>query len=299
MASVTVRSYAKINLFLGVLGGRPDGYHEIRTVMQTVSLHDRIVLRAAAEGTMLRCDDPDVPSDATNLCARAAEALRNRAARAFLRAGKHGGVHIELSKRIPAGGGLGGGSSNAAATLRGLNFLLGSPLGDDELYAAAAEIGADVPFFLTGGAALATGIGERIEPLPCAAPLWTVLAKPGASMGTAAAYRLLDEVGAGRDGDGKAVARGLAAGDVEQVARGLGNAFWPAVSRALPELAELRHRLLELGAAGACLTGSGSCMFGLFADERQAVRAAREMRSLVPFAEPAVTVAMGHEIVRT
>jgi 4-diphosphocytidyl-2-C-methyl-D-erythritol kinase len=240
----------------------------------------------------VRCDDPDVPSDATNLCARAAEALQKRGAPGF-------GVHIELSKRIPVGGGLGGGSSNAAATLRGLNLLLGSPVGEDELRAAAAEIGADVPFFLAGGAALATGIGERIERLPCAAPLWVVLTKPASSMGTAAAYRLLDEVGPGTDGDEGAVAHGLAAGDLEQVARGLGNAFWPAVSAALPELRGLRDRLLELNAVGACLTGSGSCVFGLFPDESEAIRAAAEMRSLAAFAEPAVSVAVGHEIVRT
>ncbi|MFQ6097452.1 MAG: 4-(cytidine 5'-diphospho)-2-C-methyl-D-erythritol kinase [Armatimonadota bacterium] len=288
MSSVTLRCYAKVNLFLRVGPRRPDGYHEVRTVMQTISLHDRLTLRPRPDGAIILCDDPAVPTDERNLCARAIAAIGARI-------GKPVGVEVRLTKRVPMGAGLGGGSSDAAATLAGLNALLGSPLSRTALREAGAEIGADVPFFLAGGAALATGVGERLTQLPSRATLWLVLAKPQTSMDTAEAYRLVDRVGAGADGDEFAVAHGLETGDVGLIASGLGNGFWPAVSQTVPEVATLRTRLLEAGALGACLTGSGTCVFGLFESADAAERGADVVRSAAPFVASAAGVAVGHE----
>ncbi|MCP9929497.1 4-(cytidine 5'-diphospho)-2-C-methyl-D-erythritol kinase [Cyanobium sp. AMD-g] len=186
MADVTVRAPAKINLHLEVLGLRPDGYHELAMVMQSIDLADTLVLRSSADATIrLRCDNADLPTDGTNLIVKAAERLRSRVGLPEL------GVEITLDKRIPIGAGLAGGSSDGAATLVGLDALWGLGLGTERLHGLAAELGSDMPFCLEGGTQLCFGRGERLEPVPrqqVAERAVLLLKHPQASVSTPWAY---------------------------------------------------------------------------------------------------------------
>ena len=183
--SVRARAFAKINLGLEVLGTRADGYHLLRTGMQSISLADELLLtRTAEEGITLRCDEPSLPTDGRNLAFRAAEAV-------FRHCGLSGGVRIELKKQIPAEAGLGGGSADAAAVLRGLRALFALPLDDEALRELALPLGADVPFCVGGGTMLAEGIGEALSPLPPMPPCHLVIVKPPCGSSTKAVYAAL------------------------------------------------------------------------------------------------------------
>ncbi|MGD8237523.1 MAG: 4-(cytidine 5'-diphospho)-2-C-methyl-D-erythritol kinase [Armatimonadota bacterium] len=264
------RAHAKLNLGLQVLGRRPDGYHEIRTVLQSVSLHDAIELTAGGDGVRVVCDEPAVPETEANTC--------HRAATAFLeRAGIPDGATVRIVKRIPAGSGLGGASADAAATLIALSETYRDRVAPDIADQLAPQVGADVPFCLAGGTALATGIGEHLESLERNCPLWFVIAGPPRQVGTAWAYALLDDGGGGQYNAEGDLVRAMAGGDVELVAGSLGNAFWEPVSAQLPELRAIREGLLAAGALGSMLTGSGSAVYGLFASADAAERAALDL----------------------
>ncbi len=256
-------SFAKVNLHLEVLGRRDDGFHELRTIFQTIDLADEIELLRTGGGIELAIvDHPDLPADESNLAWRAA-------ARFLARWGKRGeGVRIRLTKRIPVGGGLGGGSSNAATVLLGLRalFRVAPPAG--ELDALAAELGSDVNFFLHGGSALGTGRGERIEPLPDPAAealeLW--LAVPPVAVATSAVFA------AHSSGSGSGGASDARRG---RIVPGLAAAWQPllgwndleATCLALyPVVRDVYNRLSESGALAVRLSGSGSTVFALFAD---------------------------------
>src|SRR5882672_1733598 len=184
-STLTLPAFAKINLSLHVLGQRPDGYHEIDTVLQTISLHDTITLTVTeSPEIVLSCDDRSLPTGADNLVYRAATALQARFAPAK-------GVHIRLEKRIPVQAGLGGGSSDAAATLLGLRYLWNTTAPARELLNIASGLGADVPFFFFGGTARGTGIGKDLAPLPDAPDRFLVVLKPTASIPTSIAYKSL------------------------------------------------------------------------------------------------------------
>jgi 4-diphosphocytidyl-2-C-methyl-D-erythritol kinase len=227
-------SHAKINWSLRILGKRGDGFHELETVFQTISLHDELTFRPADQFS-LTCDDPGIPVDDTNLVLRAARAVDARP------------TAIELVKRIPAGGGLGGGSSNAAATLRAL-----APARPD-LAEIALSLGSDVPFFLVGGTAYATGRGEVLTPLPSRAGLPLLLVLPEERVLTKEAFarveRFSPPLGIGAYRDGYDAFR---------------NDFEEPVFAMLPRLRELKQRLVEMGAAYAAMSGSGSTLFGVF-----------------------------------
>jgi 4-diphosphocytidyl-2-C-methyl-D-erythritol kinase len=244
-----VESPAKINWSLRITGRRDDGYHDLETLFQTITLHDVITFREA-ERLSLTCDDPTIPTDETNLILRAARALGAPP------------VSIELQKRIPAGGGLGGGSSNAAATLVALSQMFGitKPLHD-----IALGLGSDVPFFLLGGTAYATGRGEVLTPLPSRSiPLLLVL--PEERVMTAEAFRLVRRF---------SVPLGL-----ERLSQmrfeDFANDFEEPVFSLLPRLRMIKERLLRAGAMWASMTGSGSTIVGAFASEalRDAAKAA-------------------------
>lgn len=180
--TLTVRAPAKVNLALEVLGERPDGYHEIRTVMQTVSFWDELTVAPRGDGRiLLRCSDPSVPTDERNLVVRAARRLKEHS-------GAREGAEISLTKRIPVGGGLGGGSSDCAAALRALRCLWKLDVTEEELHQMGSELGSDVSFFLHGGTALCEGRGEKVTPIECNATLHYALAMPGFSVSTAAVY---------------------------------------------------------------------------------------------------------------
>lgn len=245
---------AKVNLTLEVLGRRGDGYHEIRTVMQTVDLADRVVLEDSDE-LELRTRTPGVPTDATNLAMRAALALRD-AARV-----KHG-VRIGLDKQIPIAAGLGGGSTDAAAVLLGLNRLwrLRWPLA--RLEEIAVTLGMDVPFFLRGGAALGTGRGEHLKPLQTMG-LSLVLVNPPIAVSTAEAYGRVTPAMFTAGEHSRAVETALRSGRPARVADHLYNGLEEAVGPAARQVVRIKAALLAAGALGAAMSGSGPTVFGV------------------------------------
>jgi 4-diphosphocytidyl-2-C-methyl-D-erythritol kinase len=245
---------AKVNLALEVLGKRADGYHEISTVLQTVDLCDRVVLEDS-DTVDVRVTTPGVPADGSNLAARAARELAGAA-------GLERGVRITLDKRIPVAAGLGGGSSDAAAVLVGLNRLWRLRWSPTRLADVAVGLGMDVPFFLQGGCAVATGRGETIEPVP-GTPLALVLVNPRRGSSTAEVY---GRVTADLYSDGsrvRALVDALAARRATRVAASLYNGLEGAAAPAEPEVGRMKAALLAAGALGAAMSGSGPTVLGV------------------------------------
>jgi 4-diphosphocytidyl-2-C-methyl-D-erythritol kinase len=276
--AVTLEAPAKVNLYLEVGAKRRDGYHDVRTVLQAVELCDLVEVEVSGGvgGIDLEVQG-EAPAGEDNLCHRAAEA--------FLEAsGKGWDVRIGLVKRIPAAAGLGGGSSDAAAVLRGLNFLAGEALDRPGLMRLAASLGTDVPFFLVGGTALGEGRGERVTPLPQAPPLPLVLANPGIPLSTADVYRRFDEGGGGESplGSAEVMGEALRGGDARRVAALLFNSLQPAACALAPQVGALLERALWAGAMGALVSGSGPTVFMLAGDEGQAEELEKEMGRYAP-----------------
>ena len=267
MLKVGLRAYAKVNLSLDVVGVRADGYHELRTVMQSVSLADGVEMRRSDEGFDLRVDPPhaDVGPPEGNTVYRAWRLLCDRL-------GEELPVRVTLRKETPAGAGLGGGSADAAAVLRGLDelFALGLPIG--ELRDVGREVGADVPFCVRGGTALGEGVGETLSPAPSPPDHRLLVVKPRRGADTAKVYRAYDAGTAGAEATGR-VLRALRSGDLAGLAAAVGNDLAPVTKAMIPEVAELESRLIEAGALGASMTGTGTAVYGLFRDEDEAARA--------------------------
>jgi 4-diphosphocytidyl-2-C-methyl-D-erythritol kinase len=265
---VTIRAHAKINLDLRVLGPRLDGYHELRTVFQSLALHD-VIECVAREGPLaIECDTAGVPLDDSNLVWRAAEALW----RALRRHGRARDVVIRLQKHIPLQAGLGGGSSDAAATLMGLARLWKVPVKPVQLTDVAAALGADVPFFLAGGTALGLGRGDEVYPLADLPRHWIVLLVPGFGVSTADAYSWYDGE---RD-----LSRGVSAREPQYVpgpwpsrAAQMINDLEAPIARHHPEIDQMRTALRRAGALAAAMSGSGSTVFGLFQKRGEALAA--------------------------
>ncbi|MDT7605188.1 MAG: 4-diphosphocytidyl-2-C-methyl-D-erythritol kinase [Acidobacteriota bacterium] len=266
--SFTLPSFAKINLSLRVLGRLPDGYHEIRTVFQTITLRDQLTFHALDEPRVeLECDAAGVPADESNLVLRAAKLLRERFR---LRRG----ARVKLEKTIPAGGGLGGGSSNAAVTLVGLARLWEIETTRDELCALGAKLGTDVPFFFTGGTALGTGRGTDVAPLADAAHAELLVVTPRVKISTAEAYKSLNAPALTKEFAPVNLLVSHAKSDFsDSLPSALANDFEPAIFRHHPEIERARDALLDTGAGGALLSGSGSSVFGVFASAEQVGRA--------------------------
>jgi len=275
--SLRLPSYAKVNLGLEVLGRREDGYHELRTIFQTISLHDDVTLRITRKaGVSVRCDHPAVPQDRTNLAAKAALALARHA-------GRRDGVAIMIEKRIPVAGGLGGGSSNAATVLIGLDRLWKLGLGVDGLNPLARRIGADVPFFLYGGTALGLARGEEIYPLQRQVRGELVVVDPGRPVSTAAVFRRSDAQLTPRENSNtifRFVSRDL---EADAGFSALSNDLERAALEEAPDLrlavVSIRGILVREGARLAVLSGSGSSYFGLFDDASKARRASAALRA--------------------
>lgn len=264
---VVVRAHAKINLCLEVRGTRADGFHELRTIFQSLDLHDTLTFARVKGPFDLVCSSPDVPCDTSNLVWRAASALSE-----IVRGEREPhGVHVTLDKRIPVGGGLGGGSSDAAATLAALSRLWMADLDDARLQEIASTLGADVPYFCVGGVALGLGRGDELYPLPDLAAWWVVLVTPPFAVLTSDAYRWFD-AGGTRAGQGKVGVIHSADGTL---AVKVANDLERAVSRRHPAIVTIRAALEREGAVAAALSGSGSSVFGLFRDGRAAARASR------------------------
>ena len=255
-------SPCKVNLVLNILGRRPDGFHELETVMQPVPLCDQIQIDSVTAGLRLTCSDPNLPVDGTNLV--------YRAAMSFLAAARlDAGLSIHLKKRIPMAAGLGGGSGNAATTLIGLNEFFQRPLSSHQLQELAADLGSDVPFFLQSQPAIATGRGERVESVPSFPALsgtGLLLIHPGFGISTPWAYQQLSrfpEALNGRPGRAREVVDLLCAGKLEVAATQFYNSLEAPALEKYPILALYQEFLREQGALGALMSGSGSTTFAL------------------------------------
>lgn len=276
LTKVLVRAHAKINLDLRVVGLRPDGYHLLKTVFQSLSLHDRLTFEACDGPFSLECSAPGVPNDERNLVWRAASALWGCAGRS----GPVAGARVRLLKRVPAQGGLGGGSADAAAALVGLDALWQLGLGQARLRALAGHLGADVPFFLCGGTALGLGRGDEIYPLADLERWSVVLVFSAFGVSTPEAFGWFDQDAAEAVSPAELPA---SSGPPPTIALGGGidlplvNDLERPVSRRHPEIRALGERLLRMGAQAASMTGSGSTVFGLFAGHDAAARAAAEL----------------------
>jgi len=261
------RAFAKVNLSLGVGPARADGYHQVRTVLQAIDLHDTLTLVARPGPFTIRCSDERIPTDSRNLIWKAAYELSRAIGRSTV-----DGIDVRLHKRIPSEAGLGGGSSDAAAALRALAVLWKTPAESVNLPSVARLVGSDVPFFLVGGAAYGSGRGDDLLPLADVRPFHVVIAKPEFGVSTAAAYGWFDEDGGLQDAP-----RTLAAWP--EAALSVRNDLEPPVARRHPRVAELVGQLEQAGALAAAMSGSGSAVFGLFDSSARAARAARHLAS--------------------
>ncbi len=269
---------AKINWTLDVVGTLPGGYHDLDMLMQSVTLCDRLTFEEADDLALTVCDGGgEVAADASNLVLRAAGALAEAAHCAR-------GARIRLEKAIPVAAGMGGGSSDAAATLVALDRLWGLNLGMDELERIGARVGADVPFCVRGGLQRARGIGDRLTPLPLGRTLHLLAFQPCMGLSTREVFTRLDAEGVSPEDrpDNARAALALARGDARLLGRSMGNVLEPVSRRLRPEIDRAIRALEESGAAGARMTGSGSAVFGVF-DSAEACRQAQEaLRSRYP-----------------
>jgi 4-diphosphocytidyl-2-C-methyl-D-erythritol kinase len=265
MRGVRLRTFAKVNYALDVLGLRADGYHEINTVIQSISLADEVRLQRAAGSFDLSLEPEEVevgPQDrnTTYLAWKALQGLT----------GEKLPVKVMLRKRIPAGAGLGGGSADAAAVLVGLNELFGLGLRIDELRKVGAGIGADVPFCISGGTTLGEGIGEILTPLPAPSAHLLVVAKPPRSADTGKIYRAYDEAKTVGTRSVEPVVSALRSGSLSALASAVGNDLAPVTRGFIPGVAMLGRKLLASGALGASMSGSGTAVFGIYNDAEAA-----------------------------
>lgn len=273
-AALSTRACAKINLTLRVTGRRPDGSHDLRTVLQSLALHDTLRFRATRGPFRIECDNPACPTDRTNLVWRAADHVW----RAAGRRGLPRGIVVRIEKRIPLQAGLGGGSSDAAAAVRALSRLWQVDLPRDRQRAIAASLGADVPFFLEGGTALGVERGDLVFSLVDVPATWVVLVIPPFGVSTKDAYRWWDSMKRGRTPFSRTASEkgGRPLFDALSVSKGeLRNDLEAPVSGHHPEIREMVRALRRQGATYAAMSGSGSAVFGLFGSRASAVRAWR------------------------
>ncbi|HPZ22159.1 MAG TPA: 4-(cytidine 5'-diphospho)-2-C-methyl-D-erythritol kinase [Bacillota bacterium] len=277
--TLNLNAPAKINLSLDVLGRRDDGYHAVEMVMQTIGLCDTISLKSRTDGIIqVRCTHPQVPANEENIAYKAASLLKE------LSGNKRLGATIEIAKNIPAAAGLGGGSADAAAVLKGLNALWDLRLSPGELSRAGLQLGADVPYCLMGGTALARGIGEMLTPLPPPPSFWVVLLKPKAGVSTADVYKRYNEALVRRRPNNEALVAALAAGSEENISKAMANVLESVTFSLLPILGHLKQQALEYGAFASQMTGSGPTIFALASDSRRAAAIYNGLKNQVDFA---------------
>ena len=262
MTVLRATAHAKLNLTLDVLNKRPDGYHDLRMVMQEIALGDEITLTLnTGEGWRVTSESGEIPCDARNLAVKAAKLFFETAELDPY------GLTIDIKKVTPVMAGMGGGSADGAAVLRLLQKYYGNPLLERTLYHLAEETGSDVPFALFGGTALAEGKGQVLTRLPAMPDCRIVLCKPAFPVSTPALFRAVDPEELKARPDTNAMLTALEAGSLSGIAAALGNVFAPIIFREHPEMVEIQRTLLEYGALGVAMTGSGPTMFGLFSDE--------------------------------
>jgi 4-diphosphocytidyl-2-C-methyl-D-erythritol kinase len=290
MNQVTLQTPAKINLCLSVLGKRSDGYHEVEMVMQAIGLYDTVTVSRAPSGISVRCGAQGVPEGEANIAWRAARAMLDRTGRSTF-----SGLEVVIEKRIPVAAGLGGGSSDAAAVLAACNDLLGHGLDRQELAMIGTGLGMDVPFFFHGPTAQAKGRGEVLTLLTPPRPFWVLLANPGFETSTAWVYKNVN-FGLTK----KADCNNIASLPVGKIAEMLHNDLETVTAAAHPVIGEMERALLDAGALGARMSGSGPTVFGVFATEAACREAGRalEPRGWRLFPAETLTVPPYRELLR-
>lgn len=272
MDKIKLKALGKINLGLDVLGRRPNGYHDVRMVMQTVYLYDQILLeKTDKEGISLKTNLFYLPVNENNLAYRAAKMLIDEFA-------IKEGVHISLEKHIPVAAGMAGGSSNAAAVLYGMNRLFQLGLTDQELMERGVKLGADVPYCIMRGTVLAEGIGEELTPLPAMPKCHVLLAKPPISVSTQKVYEKLDAQEVTKHPDIDGILLGLQTGDLKKITSSMGNVLENVTITEYPQIERIKDVMKEEGALNAMMSGSGPTVFGIYDDKILARRAAARIR---------------------
>ena len=282
---ITEKAYAKLNISLDVTARRPDGYHDMLMLMQTISICDELTIQPERDGLVHAVTSlPYVPGDKRNLAVCAA--LK------FLELVDDGerGMKISLRKSIPVGAGMAGGSADAAAVLRALNRAYGDPLSARELCAAGEEVGSDVAFCLLGGTALASGRGEILQPLKALPPCAFVVCKPDFSISTPELFRKLDEAKLSCHPDTEGLLDALEKGDLDGLCRRMYNVFEDVPDRRMRTIRAAKGALLDCGALGALMTGTGSAVFGVFRDAAAAEKACETLKREYRFCRTAEAV---------
>ncbi len=277
MITLTEGAFAKVNLTLDVLDKRDDGYHDIRSVMQTISIRDDIEIDVdTGKPWCIKCDKEGIPTDERNLAWKAARVFFDELG------GEPDGLEIRITKRIPSEAGLAGGSADAAAVLRALNRWRDYPLSIAALAELGAKVGSDVPFCVLRGTALAEGRGERLTVLPESPEIFYVVCKPELSFSTPALYAKLDGIAIAKRPDVTAMRAALQRGDLEAIGANLCNVFEQAVIAEYPELNYLKSIMMTYGAYGTIMTGSGSAVYGIFDSFEYAVVACTMLKENYP-----------------
>ena len=274
MDSCTLKAYAKINIGLDVTGKTDNGYHLLKTVMQQVDLYDVITIERAEKGINFSCDSKDVPSDDTNLAVKAAKLMTETY-------GIKEGVNISLNKNIPVAAGMAGGSTDGAAVIIGMNKVFDLDLTMQEMIDTGVKIGADIPFCIQGGCAIAEGIGEKLRELDNRTEMYTLIAKPPINVSTVHVYKTLkwQEV---IHPDMDRVIKGIMAGSMDDIVAGMGNVLESVTCSEYDIINELKKAMLDIGASGSLMSGSGPTVFGLFKNKEEAVSAEKRLKDLYP-----------------
>lgn len=271
MDRYSTKAYAKINLGLDVLGRMPDGYHEVKMVMQTVGIYDELTFEKSDEGIVITTDSGELPVNEDNLIYKAAKLLMQKY-------GINAGVKINLKKNIPIAAGMAGGSTDAASTLKGINELFQLGCTEDELKEIGVKIGADVPYCVMGGTALAEGIGEKLTALEKAPQCVLLVAKPEINVSTKYVYEKLDALDSYEHPDIDGMVRAISGGDLNGIVSRLGNVLEAVTIPAHPVINDIKDVMLESGAMGSMMSGSGPTVFGIYNDRADAVTASKKIK---------------------
>lgn len=260
MEELIIESYGKVNLALDILYKRDDGYHEINSIMQRINLKDRLTFKDMESGIIIESNNPEVPLDNTNLVYKAWESLKRLT-------GIDRGIHISIEKHIPIAAGLAGGSSNGAATLQALNQMWNLNLSDGELMTIGKDLGADIPFCIMGGTALAQGIGEKLTRLDSFANKHILLCNPGIKISTKEAYEKINPNGSRINID--FLAECIRRDDLNCVSKNLSNKMEEAIIEEYPIIQRIKDIMIDHGALGSLMSGSGPTVFGIYDDKEK------------------------------
>lgn len=263
LEQITIAAPAKINLSLDITGKLENGYHALDTIMQTISIEDKITLAKTGRQISVLCDHPQVPQGNGNICHKAAEAF-------FEKTALEGGVIITIDKNIPVAAGLAGGSSDAAAVIKGLNLLYGTGLTQREMCEIGLKCGADVPYCIVAGTCRAKGIGEKLTKLPSFAGVYIVLVVPDFFVSTAWAYKNYDLNKTDEKPRTEELISYIRGRDIKNTAERMANVLESVTAKKHPEIREIKHDIKKSGACGSVMSGSGPSVFGLFENEEKA-----------------------------